>query len=378
MPSVRVKPCIPTPQRADRRIVRGEGYAAFLTRSTLPTANHIRRFVNTNVAKLPPDAAAAICRGINSARFHEACFELIVGRTLQELGIDDLAYEPLQSTGKRPDFLAMYSDGAVFVDARHPEWLAELARANAANERLIDVIEEVIPQGWRYLVHRLPRIGPNDPVRGFRESVRAALAALPQPRKGSTHRVSSGDSRMGFDLELRAGRVRHRAWLMGPGTADFVAPDAQIADALKKKRGQLRGLPHPALVALGGALGASVDDYDIALFGRTFERFDSNGRVVERGFDSTGMFAKPRDGQPTIAGVLAFTGMDVTTGRDPILYVHPRFTGTLPAALLQLEVRTLEAHGPRSRPATMTGIFERLSAPTRRIASRSQLRPSRV
>ncbi|MGH2499010.1 MAG: hypothetical protein ACRDF0_02805 [Candidatus Limnocylindria bacterium] len=59
--------------------------------------------------------------------------------------------------------------------------------------------------------------------------------------------------------------------------------------------------------------------------------------------------------------MLAFTAMDLTVGRDPVLSVHPRFTGTLPVGLLQLEVRTLGADGPHVRPAMVTGIFARLT-----------------
>jgi hypothetical protein len=116
--------CITPPRRADRTIRKGEGYAAFLARSTLPVARRIRRFVNGNVAKMPPEARLSLCRGINSNRFHQTNLELILGRTLQELGAHELAYEPMQASGKRPDYLATFADGTVFVDATHPSWKA--------------------------------------------------------------------------------------------------------------------------------------------------------------------------------------------------------------------------------------------------------------
>jgi hypothetical protein len=54
--------------------------------------------------------------------------------------------------------------------------------------------------------------------------------------------------------------------------------------------------------------------------------------------------------------------MDVTAGRDPILFLHPRFTGALPKALLRLEVRTLGVKGPQGRAASVHGVFDRISA----------------
>ena len=67
-------------------------------------------------------------------------------------------------------------------------------------------------------------------------------------------------------------------------------------------------------------------------------------------------------GAPAIAAVLAYTGMDLTNGRDPVLFVHPRFGGALPAGLLQLEVRTLTVDGPQARASVAQGIFARLTA----------------
>lgn len=356
--------CITPPSRADRAIRRGEGYAAFLARSTLPVARRIRRFVNGNAAKMPLEARLSLCRGINSNRFHQTNLELILGRTLQELGAHELAYEPMQTSGKRPDYLARFADGTVFVDATHPSWNADLEREHRANERLIDVIEKEIPPGWSFIVDELPRLGMSQPIGPFRAAINQAFSSLPIPSAGTRVNVSSPDPSMPFELELRAPRLSDwRAWVAGPSAGGFIAPDLQIQAALKEKRKQLRGLPHPAIVAIGGALGAGLDDYEIALFGRSFERLGPGGRVVARGFERTGEFAKRGSGgAPTIAGVLAYISMDVTAGRDPVLFVHPRFSGALPGALLRLEVRTLGPGGAQVRPASVGGVFDRISA----------------
>ena len=53
-----------------------------------------------------------------------------------------------------------------------------------------------------------------------------------------------------------------------------------------------------------------------------------------------GIFNNKSDKAPIFAGVLAFltVGFNVCVG--PVLYRHPRFLGTLPNALLQLEQRS--------------------------------------
>jgi hypothetical protein len=313
---------------------------------------------------MPSGTAVPLCRALETARrFHETNLELIVGRTLHELGAIHLEYEPLQRSGRRPDYLATFPDGSIFADARHPDWNAEFALEQRRYERLIDVIEEEIPPGWSFGADHLPHVGLSEPIGPFRAAIRAAFASLPCPGPGVRMSVQSPDPEVAFELELRSPRLEDwRAWFAGPGSAEFIAPELRILAALKAKRAQLRRLPHPAIVALGGALGAGLDDYEIALFGRSVSYVDGRGREVSSGFDRTGVFAKRGSGgPPTIAAVLAFTGMDLTVGRDPVVFLHPRFTGALPAGLLQLEVRTLGADGPHVRSALVTGIFARLT-----------------
>jgi hypothetical protein len=85
------------------------------------------------------------------------------------------------------------------------------------------------------------------------------------------------------------------------------------------------------------------EDYDRALFGLTFERVDQYGKTVATGFDPVGVFGANRPEPPTCAGVLAFMEMGFPGVADPVLYLHPRFTGVLPESLKRLEQRTLSA-----------------------------------
>src|SRR5688572_537703 len=68
--------------------------------------------------------------------------------------------------------------------------------------------------------------------------------------------------------------------------------------------------------------------------GVTHTRFELDGVLTVRGDVSR---------SPTFAGVLAFPQLALFGGPEPVLYPHPRFTGTLPAGLLDLAQRRFDA-----------------------------------
>jgi len=46
---------------------------------------------------------------------------------------------------------------------------------------------------------------------------------------------------------------------------------------------------------------------------------------------------------------------------DPVLYLHPRFNGTLPERLLKIELRSMNASGIQTRPALAKNILGELN-----------------
>jgi hypothetical protein len=76
------------------------------------------------------------------------------------------------------------------------------------------------------------------------------------------------------------------------------------------------------------------EDFDRALFGRGYDRYDQRRRFVGSGFVPDGMFTENRETTPTFAGVLAFLTVDFHACTAPVLYRHPRFSGRLPEAML--------------------------------------------
>jgi hypothetical protein len=52
-------------------------------------------------------------------------------------------------------------------------------RQSAENEELVQIIEGLTPVAWTVSVWRLPRLGPNDSKREFKQMVREIFARLP-------------------------------------------------------------------------------------------------------------------------------------------------------------------------------------------------------
>jgi hypothetical protein len=130
-----------------------------------------------------------------------------------------------------------------------------------------------------------------------------------------------------------------------------------VQAAVAGKRAQARGAEQLVLAALftGGFGNYELEKFDSALFGRTVAHHDvdmvNTGKIT---FDPSGVFGRGH-GKPTFAGALAFANLGWTGGPDPVLYMHPRFTGELPSALRHLRRRLLGPDGivdvPRDREA---------------------------
>lgn len=351
----------PEPEIDDQSIRRGEDMLAFLGRSTLHHAVELRRFTNANLRLLPPDVSHALCKALHGEYFRPSLFELVVARTLQVVGARELSYEAEAQTGSRPDLRATFEDGTLIVDATVPEFDAEIVKTHEAQQPLIDVIEDLIPAGWTFFVERLPRIGPSDSQREFKTALRAEFAKLP----GSSETIAP----MSYAIaaEHPQGEIRlllgarpaewERAYVGGPASAAWGDTDSRVEKALRRKRSQLRGGDAPALVAIAGGMGESIEDFDIALFGRTVDRLDEHGRHVETRFDPSGIWGKLRGGESVLAGILVFCQWQWTVGDDPVLYVNPRYGGSLPHALEVLQRREFREGSTAWTAARSSGFF---------------------
>ena len=112
-----------------------------------------------------------------------------------------------------------------------------------------------------------------------------------------------------------------------------------IRQAVKRKYRQARNVETPVLLAMKAeGFFRSLEDFDTALYGHYRVHLDDS-----TSFKADGAFTREKEGEPIIAGVLAFTEVGHLRCSEPVLYVHPRFSGDLPEALRQLGQRKLVA-----------------------------------
>jgi hypothetical protein len=339
---------------------RGESVTSWVERATLPRAQATRRFLNENLSALPKEHQAALHKALHD-RWPSAFFELIVAGTLQVLGAS-IEVEPGGAEDIRIDFVASFPDSTVSVEAVAPAFNLEVGEQVKHRNPLLDIVESLAPPDLWVLVEALPELGPSDSKRRFKNAVERLLADATEANLTSPTE---------FVEELPQGTLRikvtpksanvstDRSIGIEPALTAFDDTENRVRRAVDRKRRQGREGAMPTLLAIHATgISSSYEAFDRALFGRTFARIGLDGQVLDTGFDSNGLFNKGT-GTPTWAGILAFVNIGLRGGADPVLYVHPRFEGNLPDALLSLERRTYntEAEDIETHRPSATGIL---------------------
>ena len=330
---------LPEPAQDDNSYAhRGEHTLDWLARSSTPRARECRRFLNESLSRFSVETQEYF-RHCLWIRWYDTLFELIVARILQEMGAE-VSFEIKNQEGKCPDFIARFSDTAIIVEAVSPLFNPEVEGKSTRRIPLLNFIESKVPDGWRVAVWELPDIGRSDSKIEFKKAIERMLA-IPPPTDSSIDVERA--------LELSTGLIRLHLWpsisqgikvLVEPVLTAWGDSEKRIKYVIHRKRKQVRSSDLPVLLAVQNtSISGSFEDYDIALFGRTFDRYDQLMRLVEVGFSPTGILNEKRDKAPTYSGVLAFLQMGFLGGTPPVLYQHPRFSGTLPKAVLELELR---------------------------------------
>ena len=329
----------------------GEGTLAWLARSTVPRAAGYRNFLNRNLSALPADCHKAIYEHLREERHHQdGLFELIVGRTLQELGAAIECEPEGLPSGRRPDFVARFPGGTVYVEAVRPRMDRELVAAAARPEAPITkLIEQNVPPGWAANIRALPRVRPDESRRHIKAFLRREMD-LPLPAHDDEEVkiktiFEQGELEVLLFPQSRHGLSANTKVAIHNAVAYFPDDESALRAAVKRKYEQLRGLDRPALVALNmSSTTSGREDLDQALFGVAVSRRDQHGDEVGRYFQADGLFARGQ-GEPTVSGVLAFPEVGMLRCADPVLYVHPRFGGGFPGPLDSLEVRRAPGTG---------------------------------
>jgi hypothetical protein len=319
---------------------------SWLRRSTLPLADNCREFLNRNLSALPEGCQKGIAKHLRHEQHRrDGFFELIVGRTLQELGAD-IECEPANPTNnKRPDFLARFPDGTAFVEAVSPVLDRELAEISGREAPLTKLVKDNVPSGWAAIIRALPNVGPDESRRHIKAFLQREMY-IPPPESDDEEveireTFEQGDLRIILFPQSRHGLSANTKIAMYNAVGYFPSDRTVLRGAVQRKYAQLSKLEGTTLVALNmSSTTSSREDLDQALFGVTVSQIDWHGNEVGRYFQADGLFAGGR-GKPTISGVLAFPEVGFMRCADPILWVHPRFEGDFPSRLKDLEIRNM-------------------------------------
>ena len=361
----------PEPPRADDSAAnRGEPTTDWLERSTHPRAKAARRFLNENLSALPLEHQDLLYRNLHE-RWHSTFFELIVGRTLQVLGAT-IDVEPGGASDVRIDVAARFPDATIAVEAVSPQFNTEVSETVKRSNPLLDIVESLAPPDVWVNVYSLPDLGLQDSKKRLRATLRRLLAGVGDV--GSTP-VDLVEELPEGTIHLRlvkkgAGVTSGRSIGSEPALTAWDDSESRIRRAVARKRRQGREASGPpALVAVHATgISSSYEEFDLALFGREVTTIGPAGRVLGTRFEADGTFSKG-SGEPTWAAALAFLNVGFLGGPDPILYLHPRFRGELPGALLALERRRYDAEAGaiiRDKPTT-TRVLSSLGFVSREV-----------
>jgi hypothetical protein len=176
-----VEAWFPKPEQPDPTYARtDEGTVSWLRRSTVPLADDCRDFLNRNLSALPEDCSNGIFKHLRREQHHrDGFFELVVARTLQELGAD-IEYEPENPIDRsRVDYSASFPDGKVFVEAVSPVLDRELGAVLKRESPLTQLITDSVPPGWTADIRELPNVGPDESKRHIKAFLRKEMDIPP-------------------------------------------------------------------------------------------------------------------------------------------------------------------------------------------------------
>jgi hypothetical protein len=256
----------------------------------------------------------------------------------------EIIVECLSEAGTRIDFEARFADVSISVEAISPIFNEAVELVARDRLPLLNIIEDLVPEGWSVIVADLPQIGPSDSKREFKAIVHRMFRIAPP--------VTFDDEEINLYEDHPKGLIslvlvqRCPGWPVIVSQSQFWSGDnseKRIRHAIKEKRIQAKNSPLATLVAIGVNVGTGItrlDAFDRALLATSVANYVP-GKEMQAEWRLQGEFAALREGEPTHAGVLAFPRVSLGQALDPVLYHHPRSTRPLPSALLNFEQRRL-------------------------------------
>lgn len=246
----------PEPTASDNTYARhDEGTVSWLERSTVQEAVDYRDFLNRNLSMLPGDCEKGIYEHLCNEQHHkDGLLELIVGRTLQEMGASIECEPEGLPSGKRPDFVAKFPDGTVYVEAVSPRLDRELEAIAGSETPITKLVEDHVPPGWAADIRALPRVGPDESKRHIKAFLKKEMD-IPSPTHDNDEvevrqTFGQGDLRIVLFPQSRHGLDKDVKIAIYNGIGYSPNDQKVLRSAVKRKYEQLSKLDEPTLVAL--------------------------------------------------------------------------------------------------------------------------------
>lgn len=333
----------------------------WLARSTAQEAIDYRKCLNYYLGMVPKKLRENF---LNSAQnqWKSNIFELIVARLLQELGAK-LKIEKPNRSGKKPDFLAIFPDGTITVEATSPEFDADIAKKLKERDPLLAIMESIIPDGFAVEVYEIPKLGPSDSKKHFKKMVSEffAEAKLLDSENSITREFKFDSGTLKLKIQKTKSEIRKIRFLGSYNLFD--QSEIRIRKAGEYKEKQVRGSKFPVILAIhASGFASNWENFDKALFGFPFDIKDVSPKNYWEDFQANGILLAKNRESPIYAGVLAFIFVDILYGKDPVLYKNPYFKGKLPNALESLEQRCFDLNSRKiyTLPPKNVDIMEKM------------------
>jgi len=316
-----IKKWIKEPTHNDNTwVYNGEHTLDWLSRSTLPRATACRDFFNYNLSKLPFEISKPLFHDLCN-RYHSAFFEIILGRLLQEIGFN-IQHEVELNNGKKPDFLINTQIGEIAIEATSPIFNSSIGIFYKRNNPLFKIIRDHTPDNWVVAIQRLPEIGFNDSKKEFKRFIKDKLSRianpLPQPLVQINHEFKEGLLKL--SLFYKRNRVNEIGFY--PAISYFENSMSRIDHTLNEKKKQLKNIDIPVILAIQGSnTGTDIEDFDQILFGNSYDQFNRDRNIVDKGFEANGRFINS-DKHSTFQAILAFNEVGFRQLNIPTLYLN--------------------------------------------------------
>jgi hypothetical protein len=329
----------------------------FLNNSSWYRAQLCREFLNYNLDSLPSEISQGIYSTLRN-NWQSGFFELILARTLEESGAENIEYESIEINGIRPDFSILEKAQQLLIEAVSPIINIDSLRKENQNRDLVEIVLELLPSGRNVSIWELPDITATDSKKIFKRVLKQAFVQL------ST--IGGEIEFVDINLELDKGLIRltvyrdlgiRRKMVSSPMITGWDDSLQKIPNALEKKYHEVKKTKLPFIIAINCSAFLASSDNRHLLLKEWIEDLDNMmfGNSLQHGF-----FADHDSAKDHFIGVIFFHSTHFTKSPNPVFYKSTKYGGRIPGFTSQFENRSVNEKGSIESIEGNSQLFEGL------------------